>query len=146
MQSPPHCHRRRQLGGGHCPRIDLRDDDGLCRVGLVELRREGEGERLVDEVAEARVGGGVVAGGATAGLFAVAEGAGADERHGLRLVLERRDQVQTLVHDVVALGAHAARAVDVRVARIADAHAHLARVPVGLLGDLVGANADGRVV
>merc|ERR1719261_972290 len=50
-----------------------------------------------------------------------------------------------LVHDVVALGAHAARAVDVRVARLADAHAHLARVPVGLLGHLGGADTEARV-
>merc|ERR1719271_2071821 len=41
---------------------------------------------------------------------------------------------------------HVARAVDVRVARLADAHAHLARVPVGLLGHLGSADAEARVV
>merc|ERR1719326_1637938 len=145
VQSRLHGRGRRSLGAGHGGRRragDVLDDDGLRRVGLVELRREGEGERLADEVAEARVGGGVVAGGAAAGHHAVANRAGADERHGLRLVLERRFQVLAFVHDVVALGAHAARAVDVRVARLADAHAHLARVPVGLLGHLGGADAD----
>merc|ERR1719399_492890 len=145
VQSRLHGRGRGRLGGGHGPRIgivDNRDDDGLRRVGLVELRREGEGERLADEVAEARVGGGVGDVAAAAGGHAVASRAGGDERHGLRLVLERRIQVLALVHDVVALGAHAARAVDVRVARLADAHAHLARVPVGLLGDLGGADAD----
>merc|ERR1719399_344660 len=145
VQSRLHGRGRGRLGGGHGPRIgivDNRDDDGLRRVGLVELRREGEGERLADEVAEARVGGGVGDVAAAAGDHAVANRAGADERHGLRLVLERRDQVLALVHDVVALGAHAARAVDVRVARLADAHAHLARVPVGLLGHLGGADAE----
>merc|ERR1719399_1537400 len=149
VQSRLHGRGRRSLGAGHGGRRragDVLDDDGLRRVGLVELRREGEGERLADEVAEARVGGGVVAGGAAAGGHAVANRAGGDERHALRLVLERRDQVLALVHDVVALGAHAARAVDVRVARLADAHAHLARVPVGLLGHLGGADADARVV
>merc|ERR1719335_506518 len=86
------------------------------------------GERVADEVAEARVGDD---GAAARRRLAVAEGTGADERHGLRLVLERRDQVLALVHDVVALGAHAARAVDVRAP---GSQTHMRTLPESQLG------------